>query len=129
MNEDGSNQTNLTNNAAGDTQAAVSPDGKQIAFRTDRDGNGEIYVMNADTGDSQENLTKNPARDYQLHQESGLGFRGHLGPGRRASSLHEVGSRRGRHLQLRDLRDGPGGPKPDQPHQQRGDGNRSGLLS
>lgn len=40
MNEDGSKQTNLTNNEATDDQAAVSPDGKQIAFVTDRTAPG-----------------------------------------------------------------------------------------
>ena len=69
MNEDGSNQTNLTNNAASDTQAAVSPDGTKIAFvRRDNeatDTKEEIYMMDADTGDNQENVTKNPAYDGQ----------------------------------------------------------------
>ena len=36
--------------------------GTQIAFMSDRDGNGEIYVMNAD-GSGQTNLTNNPAYD------------------------------------------------------------------
>ena len=39
-----------------------SPDGQKIAFRSDRDGNGEIYVMNAD-GSEQRRLTRNPASD------------------------------------------------------------------
>jgi Tol biopolymer transport system component len=34
----------------------------KIAFNSDRDGNGEIYVMNAD-GSGQTNLTNNPAND------------------------------------------------------------------
>ena len=38
------------------TGPAWSPDGRQIAFVSDRDGNWEIYVMNAD-GSSQTNLT------------------------------------------------------------------------
>ena len=35
----------------------------KIAFYSDRDGNAEIYVMNAD-GTGQTNLTNNPAHDY-----------------------------------------------------------------
>ena len=48
MNADGTNQTNLTNNAVWDGEPAWSPDGSKIAFGSDRDGNHEIYVMNAD---------------------------------------------------------------------------------
>ena len=35
-----------------------SPDGRKIAFVSGRDGNAEIYVMNAD-GSGQRNLTRN----------------------------------------------------------------------
>ena len=37
--------------------------GAQIAFTSFRDGNGEIYVMDADGGNLR-NLTRNPALDY-----------------------------------------------------------------
>jgi WD40 repeat protein len=40
-----------------------SPDGRRIAFASTRDGNWEIYVMNAD-GSEQTRLTNNPAADY-----------------------------------------------------------------
>ena len=40
-----------------------SPDGKKIAFRSNRDGNYEIYVMNAD-GSEQTNLTNNPSTEH-----------------------------------------------------------------
>ena len=40
--------TRLTNNAAFDIEPSWSPDGTKIAFASDRDGNSEIYVMNAD---------------------------------------------------------------------------------
>src|SRR5436190_8554224 len=54
----------LTNNAARDYAAAWSPDGTKIAFTTDRDGNLEIYAMNAD-GSGQTRLTTDPAKDYK----------------------------------------------------------------
>ena len=63
MNVDGSNQINLTNNPAKDDNPVWSPDGKQIAFNSDRDGNQEIYVMNAD-GSNPTNLTKSRGYDY-----------------------------------------------------------------
>jgi Tol biopolymer transport system component len=48
MDIDGSNQTQLTNNAVDDDFPAWSPDGTKIAFMSDRHGNGEIYYMNSD---------------------------------------------------------------------------------
>src|SRR5262249_1399619 len=38
----------LTNNPAIDTGPSYSPDGSQIAFESDRSGQQQIYVMNAD---------------------------------------------------------------------------------
>lgn len=57
-NMDGSNLTKLTNNNAEDWHPEVSPDGKQIAFMSNRDGKKEIYVMNID-GSNQKRLTSN----------------------------------------------------------------------
>ena len=48
MYPDGSNQKNLTNNPADDFSLAASPDGKKIAFYSDRKGNNEICVMSSD---------------------------------------------------------------------------------
>jgi WD40 repeat protein len=55
--------TRLTTDPASDFDSTWSPDGKQIAFRSQRDGNDEIYVMNAD-GTCQRNLTNDPINDW-----------------------------------------------------------------
>jgi len=55
MGPDGENPTNLSNNHANEWDPAISPDGSQVAFVSDRDnetGGGQmIYVMNADGSD------------------------------------------------------------------------------
>jgi Tol biopolymer transport system component len=45
-----------------DGNPSWSPDGKQIVFYSERDGNSEIYVMSAD-GEHQMRLTRHPASD------------------------------------------------------------------
>ena len=69
MDADGGNQRNLTNNPDRDISPSWSPDGKRIAFVSDRavDGgeavhNYEIYVMDADGGNLQR-LTNNLTED------------------------------------------------------------------
>jgi Tol biopolymer transport system component len=52
----GDNLKRLTSNPENDLSPAWSPDRTQIAFHSDRDGNGEIYVMNAN-GSTQTRLT------------------------------------------------------------------------
>jgi Tol biopolymer transport system component len=48
-----------------DVQApAWSPDGRTIVFVSWRDGNGEVYAMDAD-GSAPRNLTQNPAKDVR----------------------------------------------------------------
>ena len=46
-----------------DRGPAWSPDGSRIAFTSQRDGNDEIYVMDAD-GSNQQRLTNDPAQDW-----------------------------------------------------------------
>ena len=53
----------LTTDIATDFDPTWSPDGTHLAFRSQRDGNDEIYVMNPD-GTCQTNLTKSPEGDW-----------------------------------------------------------------
>ena len=69
MEADGGNPQNLTNDPNGDSSPSWSPDGKRIAFVSDRDKKvknfvptSEIYMMDADGG-NQQNLTNNPNAD------------------------------------------------------------------
>ncbi len=54
--------TQVTNNAARDGFPRWSPDGSQILFTSDRDGNLELYVTSAD-GTNPTRLTWNPGED------------------------------------------------------------------
>ena len=56
MNRDGTGLLRLTNNTADDFAPIWSPDGTKILFRSNRNGNYEIFVMNAD-GSDQRSLT------------------------------------------------------------------------
>ena len=53
----------LTSTRGDDTDASWSPDGTRILFDSTRDGNREVYVMNAN-GSRARNLTRNPAEDW-----------------------------------------------------------------
>ena len=62
INADGSEERNLTRNGSHDIDAAWSPDGQKIVFRTSRQGKWELYVMNAD-GSGQRRLTRTAANE------------------------------------------------------------------
>jgi TolB protein len=66
INADGTGLRRLTRNAVADGHPVWSPDGRQIAFESARDGPTEnIYVMNAD-GSGQQRLTLMPRRASAL---------------------------------------------------------------
>ena len=55
----------ITTNAAYDTDPIWSPDGKQIAFATDRNGNFDVYLVAAEGGVPQR-ITTNSATETPL---------------------------------------------------------------
>jgi TolB protein len=61
---DGSDIRRLTDNLTDDVNPAWSPDGTRIVFEAYRDGQPEIYVMNAD-GSGQARLTASDGYDGQ----------------------------------------------------------------
>lgn len=63
MNPDGTHIVNLTHSATSEGDAAWSPDGKLIAFESDRDGNLEIYTMDGSDGQHLVRLTYWPDVD------------------------------------------------------------------
>lgn len=62
MNVDGTNVVRLTNNPAHDQGPSWSPDGRRIAFGSNREGNFDIFVMNADGSNVQAVTT---AKSYE----------------------------------------------------------------
>ena len=69
MDTNGNNQRNLTNHPKNDEDPSGAPDGKRIAFMSNRDGHvvkgnitDEIYVMDAD-GNNPQNLTNHLHND------------------------------------------------------------------
>jgi Tol biopolymer transport system component len=67
MNDDGTGLTQLTKNTMTDGQPTFSPDGTQIAFESNRDGDYDIYKMNAapeSATNQPQNLTNNTVYDF-----------------------------------------------------------------
>jgi Tol biopolymer transport system component len=62
MSANGAAERRLTNNSAQDLAPVWSPDGKRIAFSSNRDGNFDVFLMNAN-GSAATNLTKSPGGD------------------------------------------------------------------
>lgn len=62
MNVDGSSLLRLTNNNSTDDSPVWLAPGTQTVFRSDRDGNSEIYRMSSDCS-NQTILTQNAAND------------------------------------------------------------------
>ena len=55
--------TRLTDHPGSDAFPTWSPDGRRLAFVSDRDGNDNIYIMNAD-GSGVVRLTRNTSDDW-----------------------------------------------------------------
>ncbi len=97
-----------------DVQApAWSPDGRTIVFVSWRDGNGEVYAMDAD-GSSPRNLTQNPAKDV----------RPAWSPDGRQHRVREPPRR-----QLRDLRHERRREREAEPHAESGERRLSNLVT
>lgn len=62
MNSDGSNIKRHTFNKAFEADISWSPSGDQLAFKSYRDGNDEIYVLDLGSGE-QKNISNHPERD------------------------------------------------------------------
>ncbi len=64
MNADGNGVVRLTGNVSLNDEPAWSPDGRRIAFHSDRDEDGEIYAINVD-GSGVMRLTDNDFGDWE----------------------------------------------------------------
>ena len=62
MQADGTHQRRLTHHPATDKAPAWAPDGKRLAFTSNRDGHFNIYLRHLDNGEVTP-LTENPFED------------------------------------------------------------------
>ncbi len=62
MNQDGSNQTRITNNSTPDSLPKFSPDGTKLAFTRTASGNADIYTTNTDST-NEANISNNASLD------------------------------------------------------------------
>ena len=65
VNANGGKAQQITTNAAYDADPVWSPDGKQIAFSTDRNGNFDVYLVSAEGGVAKR-ITTNSATEIPL---------------------------------------------------------------
>ena len=65
VNTQGGKALQITTNAAYDTDPVWSPDGRQIAFATDRNGNFDVYLVSAEGGVARR-VTTNSATEIPL---------------------------------------------------------------
>ena len=63
MDSDGDNARRVTFNAAMDVDPAISRDGRDIVFTSNRTGNNDIFVVDRRGSGNATNLTNNPAND------------------------------------------------------------------
>jgi Tol biopolymer transport system component len=91
----GSGERTLTRLSNSDGSFSWSPHGRGIAFVSDRDGDDEVYAINAD-GSGLRNLTRNPARDgHPVWSTDGrtIGFVSNRGGNRDIYVMNADGSR------------------------------------
>ena len=72
INQDGSNEQQLTNHPSLNTSPTWAPDGHRIAFTSNRTGRGELYVIDISTQEIQQTDPQQRGKD--------MGCGGHPGP-------------------------------------------------
>jgi Tol biopolymer transport system component len=72
MNADGSGRRNLTRNPAHDADPVWSPDGRKLAFISDRDGSYDVWRLGCGSGERGcSDLLHDPARQTLHSDEMG----------------------------------------------------------